>query len=306
MMRKASPDTDQVTRSLLQKALRRADIDMTRQAVAYLIHNNDFDWMRKRLAVLTFEECWTYGLEVSYDNDEHIISEHIYKLVGTVKNRNAAGLGSLAYALSEGDESVYDGGSEDRNIKIIAEAIKRHKDFWEWTKNQDSTDKQKTLVEKADKGFRKAGWPWDRAFAQAAAYLAIKDDIPDTIYIQPKSDSNFPLWVAIDKHTQQGKAAIREAAKQINFNANKALWLAFYFESAKCNDIQFSPWWEREVKWRMKKLELDYEEARQTWERLKPIVIDLLKEETEKLQEKLFSVKPIKSSSYNNIQQLLF
>jgi len=306
MMRKASPDTDQVTRSLLQKALRRADIDMTRQAVAYLIHNNDFDWMRKRLAVLTFEECWTYGLEVSYDNDEHIISEHIYKLVGTVKNRNAAGLGSLAYALSEGDESVYDGGSEDRNIKIIAEAIKRHKDFWEWTKNQDITDKQKTLVEKADKGFRKAGWPWDRAFAQAAAYLAIKDDIPDTIYIQPKSDSNFPLWVAIDKHTQQGKAAIREAAKQINFNANKALWLAFYFESAKCNDIQFSPWWEREVKWRMKKLELDYEEARQTWERLKPIVIDLLKEETEKLQEKLFSVKPIKSSSYNNIQQLLF
>jgi len=305
-MRKASPDTDQVTRSLLQKALRRADIDMTRQAVAYLIHNNDFDWMRKRLAVLTFEECWTYGLEVSYDNDEHIISEHIYKLVGTVKNRNAAGLGSLAYALSEGDESVYDGGSEDRNIKIIAEAIKRHKDFWEWTKNQDITDKQKTLVEKADKGFRKAGWPWDRAFAQAAAYLAIKDDIPDTIYIQPKSDSNFPLWVAIDKHTQQGKAAIREAAKQINFNANKALWLSFYFESAKCNDIQFSPWWEREVKWRMKKLELDYEEARQTWERLKPIVIDLLKEETEKLQEKLFSVKPIKSSSYNNIQQLLF
>jgi len=305
-MRKASPDTDQVTRSLLQKALRRADIDMTRQAVAYLIHNNDFDWMRNRLAVLTFEECWTYGLEVSYDNDEHIISEHIYKLVGTVKNRNAAGLGSLAYALSEGDESVYDGGSEDRNIKIIAEAIKRHKDFWEWTKNQDITDKQKTLVEKADKGFRKAGWPWDRAFAQAAAYLAIKDDIPDTIYIQPKSDSNFPLWVAIDKHTQQGKAAIREAAKQINFNANKALWLAFYFESAKCNDIQFSPWWEREVKWRMKKLELDYEEARQTWERLKPIVIDLLKEETEKLQEKLFSVKPIKSSSYNNIQQLLF
>jgi len=305
-MRKASPDTDQVTRSLLQKALRRADIDMTRQAVAYLIHNNDFDWMRKRLAVLTFEECWTYGLEVSYDNDEHIISEHIYKLVGTVKNRNAAGLGSLAYALSEGDESVYDGGSEDRNIKIIAEAIKRHKDFWEWTKNQDITDKQKTLVEKAYKGFKKAGWPWDRAFAQAAAYLAIKDDIPDTIYIQPKSDSNFPLWVAIDKHTQQGKAAIREAAKQINFNANKALWLAFYFESAKCNDIQFSPWWEREVKWRMKKLELDYEEARQTWERLKPIVIDLLKEETEKLQEKLFSVKPVKSSSYNNIQQLLF
>jgi len=305
-MRKASPDTDQISRSLLQKALRRADIEMTRIAVAYLIHDNDFDWMRKRLAVLTFEECWTYGLEVSYDKDEHIISNHIYKLVGTVKNRNAAGLGSLAYVLSEGDQSVYDGGVGDKDIKIISEAIKRHRDFWEWTKKQELDEKQKKIVENADKGFRKAGWPWDRAFAQAAAYLAIKGDIPDTIYIQPKSDSNFPLWIAIDKHTQQGKAAIREAAKQINFNANKALWLAFYFESAKCNDIQFSPWWEREIKWRMNKLELDYEEARQTWEQLKPIVIDLLKEETEKLKEKLFSVNPLKVLSSNNPQQLLF
>lgn len=306
MIRKASPDTDQISRSLLQKALRRADIEMARHAVAYLIHDNDFDWMRKRLAVLTFEECWTYGLEVSYEKNEQIISNHIFKLVGTVKNKNAAGLGSLAYVLSEGDKSVFDGSSGDRDIKIISEAIKRHKDFWEWTKQQQLNEKQTTLVENADKGFRKAGWPWDRAFAQAAAYLAITSEIPETIYIQPKTDSNFPLWIAIDKHTQQGKAAIREAAKQNNFNANKALWLAFYFESAKCNEIQFSPWWEREIKWRMKKLELEYEEAKQIWEQLKPVVIELLKDETEKLKEKLFKAKPMKISTPIAPQPTLF
>lgn len=293
MMRKASPDTDQTSRSLLQKAVRRSDLEMTKLAIAYIISDNDFDWMRKRLAVVTFEECWTYGLEVSYENDEKIITDHFLKIVGTVKNRNAAGLGSLAYVLSEGDESVYLGDSGDRDIKIIAEAIKRHKDFWEWTKKQELNDKQKILVEKADKGFRKAGWPWDRAFAQAAAYLAIKGDIPETIYVEPKSEKDFPIWVAIDKHTQQGKAAIRESAKRINFNANKALWLAFYFESAKCNEIKFSPWWEREINWRMKKLELTYEEGKEIWEQLKPTVIELLKDESEKLKEKLFSVKPI-------------
>ena len=306
MMRKASPDTDQISRSLLQKAVRRSDLEMTKLAIAFIIHNNDFDWMRKRLAVITFEECWTYGLEVSYEKDEKIITDHLLKIVGTVKNRNAAGLGSLAYVLSEGDESVFNSDSGDRDIKIIAEAIKRHKDFWEWTKKQKLNDKQKILVENADKGFRKAGWPWDRAFAQAAAYLAITSDIPETIYIQPRSEINFPLWVAIDKHTQQGKAAIREAAKQINFNANKALWLAFYFESAKCNQIEYSPWWEREIKWRMKKLDLNTDEAKEIWGRLKPTIIELLKDETEKLREKLFSVNLLQSFSPISTQPVLF
>lgn len=295
MMRKASPDTDQITRSLLQKALRRADLEMTKQTIAYLIQDNDFEWMRKRLAVLTFEECWSYGLEVSYDKDEAIISNHILRLVGTIKNRNAAGLGSLGYALSEGDTSVLNGENRDRDIQIIAAAIKRHNDFWEWTKKQQLSEKQKTLVEKADKGFRKAGWPWDRAFAQAAAYLAITENVPDTKFVQPKSDPNFPLWIAIDKHTQHGKTAIRQAAKQLDFNANKALWLDFYFESAKCNEIEDSPWWEREKKWRMKKLDMTHEEGEQMWGKLKPIVIELLKKETEKLREKIFNVKSFKA-----------
>lgn len=85
MMRKASPDTDQTSRSLLQKAVRRSDLEMTKLAIAYIISDNDFDWMRKRLAVVTFEECWTYGLEVSYENDEKIITDHFLKIVGTVK-----------------------------------------------------------------------------------------------------------------------------------------------------------------------------------------------------------------------------
>lgn len=291
MMRKASPNTDQVSRSLLQKALRRADIGIARQSVRYLIQNNDFDWMRKRLAVLTFEECWTYGLEVSYENDKSRISEHIFRLVGTIKNKNAAGLGSLAYALSEGDESVLNGSDDDEDIKVVSKAIKHHKEFWEWAKKQQINDRRMRLVENAEKGFRKAGWPWDRAFALAAAYLAVKSEVPETIYVQPKTDDSFPLWIAIDKHTHQGKLAIREAAKQIHFNANKALWLSFYFESAKCNDIQFSPWWERETMWRMKKLELGYEQAQDMWEKLKPIVIEILKYETEKLRDKLFSVE---------------
>lgn len=306
MMRKASPDTDQVSRSILQKAVRRADYEMTKKAIAFLIQNDDFDWMRKRLAVMTFEECWTYGTEVSYDNDQDIIIKHYLRLATTAKNRNAAGLGSLAYVLSEKDESVYEGNIGDKSIRIITEAIKRPKDFWEWTKKHNLTEKQEKLVEMADKGFRKAGWPWDRAFAQAAAYLAITDEIPNTKFLEIKSNPNFPLWVGIDKHTKEGKEAIRDAAKQLGFNNNKALWLAFYFESATCNIIENSPWWNREINWRMKKLDLTFEEGKEMWERLKPLVQENLKDEVCKLQEKLNSVKPIKSIYPKPIQTSFF
>lgn len=306
MMRKASPNTDQISRSILQKAVRRGDYEMTEKVIAYIIQNNDFDWLRKRLAVMTFEECWTYGLDVSYDNDQEIIIRHYLKLAGTVKNRNAAGLGSLAYALSEKDESVLQGDEGDNVIMKIAKAIKQPEDFWNWAHKQNLNEKQKKLVEMADKGFRKAGWPWDRAFAQAAAYLAITDDIPDTKYLDTTSNSSFPLWIGIDKHTEKGKAAIREAAKKIGFNANKALWLAFYFESATCNVIEKSPWWDREINWRMKKLELTIEKGKEIWEQLKPLVKENLKEEVTKIEEKLSTVEQIRFTQKKPIQTTLF
>lgn len=289
MMRKASPETDQIIRSFLQKTIRRGDEQLAKKAIAYILKINEFQWMRKRLAVMTFEECWPYGLKVEFDNDQNVIIKHYLELSKTVKNKNAAGLGSLAYALSQGDESVYQKDSGDKAIKIIAEGIKRSKDFWIWAHKQNLSTKQRTLVENADKGFRKSGWPWDRAFAQAAAYLAITDKIPEINYLNSAHSPTFPLWVGIDKHTKEGKIAIREAAKQTGINANKALWLAFYFESAKCNELEDSPWWTREIKWRMAKLEFDFDQGKKIWDKLRPKVKELLHEEVKKLEGKLDS-----------------
>ena len=55
-------------------------------------------------------------------------------------------------------------------VKIIAEGIRRPNDFWEWTRRQELDEIRRLIVKRADEGFRKAGWPWDRAFALAAAY----------------------------------------------------------------------------------------------------------------------------------------
>lgn len=291
MMRKANPDTDQITRSFLQKTVRRGNFELTKKAIAYLSKNGDFDWLRKRLAVVTFEECWPYGLYVTYEKHLEIIEDHYLKIAKAVKNKNATGLGSLAYAYSKGDDTVLCGDSGDKSIKIISEAIKRPKDFWNWVKNQALHDKQAEFVEMAHKGFKKAGWPWDRAFAQAAAYLAITTSVPKVNYSAKQPDKEFPFWVGIDKHTREGKPAIRKAAKQIGFNSNKALWLSFYFESAKCNEIENSPWWEKEINWRMKKNRLELEEALEIWKKLKPIIIELLEPEALKLKKNILNVR---------------
>ncbi len=291
MIRKASPDTDQISRSFLQKAVRRGNVEMAQKIIVYIIDHDDFDWLRNRLAVITFEECWNYGLYVTYDKDEAIITKHYLKITETTKHKDAAGLGSLAYNLSEGDTSVLLENHGDKAIKIVAEALKRPKDFWPWVHGQTQNEKQAKLVEMADKGFRKAGWPWDRAFALAGAYLAVTSDIPEVTSLQ-KPDIDLPFWVGIDKHTKEGKIAIREAAKRMGYNANKALWLGFYFESALCSGLEYSPWWEKEVQWRLQKLGLDFDKAHQIWEQLRPIVIELLESESEKLASKINHTDP--------------
>lgn len=289
-MRQASPETDQISRSLLQKCVRRGNWKLAEKTIALILEKDDFKWLRNRLAVMTFEECWPYGEFVSFENDEDIIIKHYRNITTAIKIKDAAGLGSLAYVLSEGGNSVLsDNKSDNRAIKTIKGGIERHKDFWDWIHNQQASSKRNKIINNSDKGFRKSGWPWDRAFAQSAAYLAY------TLAEIPKYEStnkclDVPLWTGIDKHTKEGKIAIRSAAKKHKINSNHALWFAFYFESAKCNELVDSKWWDKEVEWRMSKLGYSYNRAKEIWENIKLDVENNLKEEVDILKNRLEKV----------------
>ena len=86
MIRTANPKTDQISRSLLQKAVRRGCVEVTSLAIRSILLNKDFDWLRKRLAVVTFEECWSYGSELSYEKDEEIVTNHHLRITRAIKN----------------------------------------------------------------------------------------------------------------------------------------------------------------------------------------------------------------------------
>ena len=275
-------DSIEIFKSLLQKAVRRGNIEMVSHAVRFLTQH-DLPWLRNRLAVLTFEECWTYGEEVSFENSPEIVSQQTLKLATAIKNRNAAGLGSLAFYLNAGDTSIFEGTRVDDDLKVVADGFKNPGAYWNGLAGQNLTKQQNIIVSNARNGFDMAVFPWDKCFMLAAGYLAISAEIPSTTFSKP-STQEFPLWIAIDKHTPVGHSAICTAARRIGFDEEKAQWLVFYMEGAKCNQIVDSPWWEREVDWRLRQLELTTSEAEKLWLELRPVLIDELKYFTEELR----------------------
>lgn len=205
--------------------------------------------------------------------------------------KDAAGLGTLGYALAMGDNDVLSGSPDDKHIRIVSEAIRRPNDFWSWALSASSTGSEYSLVFSAQKAYRGGGWPWDRAFMQAAAYLALTNGVPDT-RLNELSPAHVPLWVAIDKHTHEGKAALKEAARHLNIRTRDMMWISFYCEGALTNALSDSPWWEKEVDWRLSRLGLSIEQAESVWSDARPIVSGLLRNSAAELQAHLDSMTP--------------
>lgn len=310
VMRKASEDTDQHARSLLQKAVRRGNTSIAKATFHYLVEEKkDLNWLRSRLAVMTFEEAWPYGLKVTFGKTGQEILGHYIALCTCEKHKNAAGIGSLAYALSEGDDSVLCGDSSDWYIRLVAKALKEREKFRDWISGEIKPLKgteQSNLVVSAMEGSKKAGWPWDKAFAYAAALLALKHEIPRISQCTNSIESNFPFWTAIDKHTQNGKEAIRSIAKSLGIPANTALWLSFYCESAVCNNLVSSLWWERERRWRFLKLGLTESQAENTWLKIRPLLIENLWLDAKELETRIspYIDMPGKTTSANTVQSM--
>lgn len=269
------PSPQNLERSLLQKAIRRGNVELVEKVVKYLISKGDFDWLRKRLAVITYEECWTLGTELRFDKNEHIIIEQYKNLALAVKNKNAAGLASLAMQLDKKNKT----SDEVKAIETIANAMDNKEEFWDWIKTEPGYQKHKRRIELAKEHVTKAVYPTDKAQMFAAAYLCGKELVPETKFTQPDNDPNFPYWIAFDKHTELGRMLIEKAAKKIGCNYYEAARLAFYFEGSVTKQLTDSPYWEHILTFG--------NDASKTWNELKPILIDISKDHAKALEERI-------------------
>ncbi len=251
-------------RSLLQKTVRRGNAQLAETVACRLAERGDSAWLKTRAGVIAFEECWPYGTKLL--NHPPLVS--LREIAGLTKNKEAAGLGSLAHALAKGDSSVLDAAPDPVAVKIVAASLTRTEEFFSWAAQSCNEGERADLLRTARTYFLRASWPWDKAFASAAAYFACLGHSLTVELAQPATVtmSHFPLWVAVDKHTPAGKSALRRVASQLRVPPSQLEWASFYFESASCNERSAGTWWEAEMGWRFRTVHLDVSEAQTLWD----------------------------------------
>lgn len=274
-LKRPRSSTDQRLRSLLQKAARRGYPKVVELALARLDAAGDKNWLRSRTVVITFEESWPLAASLSVTPDLSSKRIALLRVAGSAKQKDAAGLGALAYAYREGDQSMLDCVPDPRTLRLVSEALQRPKEFFAWASDNCKSQQAGDLIRSAQRYLPAATWQWDKACILAAALRATGGDIPTMEAAAPQSEE-FPYWVALDKHTPEGKGALREVAKQIKAQYRQLIWANFYCEAARVNRLLSSPWWEAEKKWRLRRAGLSLDAAQELWLRARPLVSELL------------------------------
>ena len=287
-MKASQAKTEKRYRSLLQKAVRRGNAELVFTASAFLesLGSTDKNWYLNQTAIITFEECWPLGTELIFNKKFHSKVAALIRVTRASKARDATGLGYLAYALSRGDTSVLDDTAGDKAVKIVANAIRRPDDFWQWVAWQKKSAAQKNLIENAIR-FKKAGRPHDHAVIQAAAYLTVTGQLSRIEAGRP-SDPKFPYWVVFDNHTREGQQALRDIARDLHISLPQLEWTYFYFEGAQANGEISSKWWDRYCRWHFKKIELPVNEAHLLWDPARVQLEERLTAETRQLKNALY------------------
>ena len=125
-MYKESTTIHSACRSLLQKSVRRGDSLLTDKLIQHLNDAGEASWLKKRAGVIIFEECWPLANDLT---NIHAFQQLLKVATFTRKKKDAAGLGSLGFALSKGDASVLGYDPRDKHIRIIAEASRPWEGF---------------------------------------------------------------------------------------------------------------------------------------------------------------------------------
>jgi hypothetical protein len=267
--------TDQRVRSLLQKAARRGHAEVVELALTRLDRSGDKTWLRSRTVVITFEECWPLAGTLSVNRELSSKREALQRVTKASKQKDAAGLGALAYAYQEGDQSMLDCVPDRHALKIVAEALLRPSAFFGWILTQSRTEESTNVILAAQQYLPAATWQWDKACILGGALLSTFGERP-IVESHDIPSTEFPYWVAIDKHTPEGKVVLHEVAKEMHSSYRRLIWASFYYESAYVNQLLPSPWWVAEKIWRLRRAGLSLNAAEDLWARARPLVRERL------------------------------
>ena len=103
------PAIDERYRSLLQKAVRRGHVDLALTVGACMADAGDPAWFERRTDLIALSECWPLSGRTDFTKAAHSKLAALVRVARARKDRDAAGLGFLSYALARGDGSVLAG-----------------------------------------------------------------------------------------------------------------------------------------------------------------------------------------------------
>lgn len=259
---------------------------MVKATIAFLASRQDIPWLKKRVGVIVFEECWPAASRWSTRGDVTLLTKDLMHISQCAKFKDAAGLGSLAYALHEKDRHVRNVTHDHDSLEYVSSMLDKPREFWPQMLEMCDSSEQRAIVDAARVAHSRAGWPWDRAFAIAAGFLATREITPNIPFAEPR-DAEFPYWVAIDRHTAAGKSALRDTAKRLKISPTLLSWVSFYRESAMTNHLRPSPWWKAERDWRLGKVGVDKDKASEIWGEAQPVMKELLSEREAELRSRV-------------------
>jgi len=285
-VKKPKASTDPRLRSLLQKAVRRGADYIVEAAIRNLIAIGDQAWLRSRAVVITFEESWPLARSLVLTKDQQTKETTLLRVSHATKQKDAAGLGALAFAFHEGDQSMLDIVPSKLALRVVSEGLDRPNAYFDWALSQCSSEESRRVVIAARDYLAAATWGWDKATILAAAFLAASGGVP-TLPPCESTVSDFPYWVALDKHTPEGKEAFRRVSTKYGIAYRQLIWASFYCESATVNALEPSAWFEVERSWRLRKAGLNTQTAMELWGHLRPVISAELSATAESLRSQV-------------------
>lgn len=276
------PSKFEIEHSLLQKAVRRGNVELVEKVFNYLLSQQGSKWLKDRLLVIAYEECWPYAEKIYLPCNDYELLQHYKNITLNIKNKNACGLADLAMKLKGGKDVSNVGNSKDQNaISSVKNAILNPTEFWAWVKKHQEYLKYKARIDKAEMDIKRMSFEVDKAMVYAAVYLILNSTIPGIKTTTGNNDPDFPYWIAVDKHTSVGRDIYSDICEELGLDVFKSLKLGFYLEGGNCNVIEDSPFWELNKKWQLDSTGFTKDVAEEKWKVISEKIQDHARVKTE-------------------------
>ena len=128
------PSPNLLEHSLITKAVRRGNVELVEKVFKHLLSKEGQDkWLKKRLAVIGYEECWPYANTLDFTCNNYQLLQQYKAFAVKVKNKDCDLLAYLANRVNDWEETAIRGNSTQRvAIQSVANGLKDDSKFWNW------------------------------------------------------------------------------------------------------------------------------------------------------------------------------